>query len=349
MLTVMSKFKFIHQLQEIKHLYQQGKSYVDIARLLNSENVENDAQNIRRLLRRELGNISGHPKRVLTDEIKKQINILLRDNIPLIQISKILNIKYPTLEGYLRQKGLKFTPNQGNIHYFREIDTYSKAYILGFIAADGAIVENKNSSTKTLTITIKYEDKAILEFIKAEIGCDYKLLEIKRPNNYNKSKMIHHIRLSMSNPILIKDILKYGITPRKSLTLSNILLNISNKFRDAFIIGYFDGDGSVSLPKGVYKKDIFYPSHCINIQIRGTKELLSGICDHLNINKSHVIQCDSIPQLSFANKKDVYRFYQCYEHLSFYYKRKHERFLQRINHPSFDIYKQGQTISSSIS
>ena len=32
----------------------------------------------------------------------------------------------------------------------------------------------------------------------------------------------------------------------------------------------------------------------------------------------------------------------------FYYKRKYDKFLQRINHPSYDKYKQVQTISSSI-
>ena len=51
-------------------------------------------------------------------------------------------------------------------------------------------------------------------------------------------------------------------------------------------------------------------------------------------------------KLKLENKKDTYRFFQCYKNLPFYYKRKYDKFLQRINHPSYDKYKQVQTISS---
>jgi hypothetical protein len=81
--------------------------------------------------------------------------------------------------------------------------------------------------------------------------------------------------------------------------------------------------------------------------MRGTKEFFLGVCEHLNISPSHIRQHDSIPLLCFASKKDTYRFYQCYANLPFYYERKHDKFLQRINHPSYDKYKQVQTISSS--
>jgi hypothetical protein len=48
-----------------------------------------------------------------------------------------------------------------NLNYFSVIDSSIKAYILGFIAADGAIVRNTNCSTKTLTITIHAKDVSI--------------------------------------------------------------------------------------------------------------------------------------------------------------------------------------------
>ena len=49
-----------------------------------------------------------------------------------------------------------------NTQYFKKINSYNKAYLLGFIAADGAIVQNKGYSTKTLTITIHAKDIAVL-------------------------------------------------------------------------------------------------------------------------------------------------------------------------------------------
>lgn len=131
--------------------------------------------------------------------------------------------------------------------------------------------------------------------------------------------------------------------------MGNIIKNIPYEYRDAFIIGYFDGDGSITIRNGQYPNDrgILCYDYSLYIQIRGTKDFLLGICNHLKIDVTHIHQNDSIPHLSFASKRDTYRFFQCYKNLPFYYKRKHDKFLQRINHPSYDKYKQVQTISSS--
>lgn len=214
----MSNFKFENQRNFILESYSQGKSCAEIARLLHSENVNNDAQCIRKFLRKCGIKVIVHPKCVITDEIKQQINKLYHQGKTSTQISDILGIKFPTINSYFQKLGIKFRPDPGNIHYFESIDTYAKAYILGFIAADGALVPAKNSPTVTLTITVKYEDRAILEFIKSEIGNSHKILEIRRPSGFDKSKMIHHARLAFSTPQIVHDIMKYGITPRKSFT-----------------------------------------------------------------------------------------------------------------------------------
>lgn len=345
----MNRFKFENQKEFILESYKQGKTCVDIARLLNSSNINNDAANIRRLLKREGVLINAHPNCVITEDVKQQINELLYQGKTPTQISKLLNLNSVTVCSYLNNLGLKFRPDPGNIHYFETIDTYAKAYILGFIAADGALVPAKNGPTITLTITVKWEDKAILEFIKSEIGNTHKLLEIRRPSSFDKSKMIHHARLAFSTPQLVHDIMKYGITPRKSFTLPNIIPNIPKQFRDAFIIGLFDADGSIHLQEFTVKSSgLICSDHSMYINIRGTRNILEGVCDHLGITKNHIYQHDSIPNLAFANKKDTYRLFQCYDNLPFYYKRKHDKFLQRVNHPSYDKYKQVQTISSPI-
>ena len=345
----MSKFKFENQKDFILESYKQGKTCADIARLLNSSNIDNDAQCIRKLLKREGVSINSHPKCVITNEIKQQIGELLQQGNTPKQISDTLGIKLPTVSGYIRNLGIKFRPDPGNIHYFETVDTYAKAYILGFIAADGALVPAKHGPTITLTITVKWEDKAILEFIKSEIGNTHKLLEIRRPSSFDKSKMIHHARLAFSTPQIVHDIMKYGITPRKSFTLPNIIPNIPKQFRDAFIVGLFDADGSIHIQdKGMRASGYICNDYSMYINIRGTHAILEGICEHLGITESHIYQHDSVPTLAFANKKDTYRLFQCYEHLPFYYKRKHDRFLQKVNHPSYDKYKQVQTISSPV-
>lgn len=227
----------------------------------------------------------------------------------------------------------------GNEHYFSVIDSSSKAYILGFIAADGSLVKSSTGNSYYLTITIKYKDKNVLDFIQKELNSNYKLLEIRK---ISYGKEVHHIRLQFSNKIITNDLMRYGILPRKSLTMTNIIENIPIEYRDAFIIGYFDGDGSVSFVSNSMN------NKSMNIQIRGTQDFLSGICSHLNIPITYIHQYDSISQLTITHMKYIVRFFECYQNLQFYYIRKHNKFLKRINEPSYAKYKQVQTISSSI-
>lgn len=226
-----------------------------------------------------------------------------------------------------------------NEHYFNVIDSPTKAYILGFIAADGSLVKSSTGNSYYLTITIKYEDRDILDFIQKELQSIYKLLEIRK---ISYGKEVHHIRLQFSNKTITNDLMKYGILPKKSLTMTNIIENIPYEYRDAFIIGYFDGDGSVSLISNSIN------NKSMNIQIRGTYNFLKGICQHLNIPFKYIHQYDSIPQLTITHMKYIVRFFECYKNLQFYYIRKYNKFLERINEPSYDKYKQVQTISSSI-
>lgn len=224
-----------------------------------------------------------------------------------------------------------------NEHYFNVIDSTAKAYIIGFIAADGSLVKASKGSTYYLTITIKYEDRAVLDFIQKELKSSYKLLDIKK---ISYGKKIHHIRLQFSNKIITNDLMRYGILPKKSLTMTNIIENIPIEYRDAFIIGYFDGDGSVSFVSNSIN------NKSMNIQIRGTQGFLRGICNHLNIPITYIHQYDSISQLTITHMKYIVRFFECYQNLQFYYIRKHNKFLERINEPSYAKYKQVQTISS---
>jgi hypothetical protein len=280
---------------------------------------------------------------------KEDILTLLSNGSSINEIARQLNVYPQSVSNLLKSIyfNIKFSPNIGNIHYFENINSYAKAYIVGFIAADGSLVKTK--TTVSLTITLKYEDRAVLEFIKSEIGNSHKLQEIKRASSFDKNKEIHHIRYVISNKTICNDLTKYGITSNKSLTMGNIIKNIPFEYRDAFIIGYFDGDGSVTIREGKYPNDrgILYEDHSLYIQIRGTKKFLKGICNHLGISESHIKSYDSIPQLVFTGKKDTVRFFKCYNNLIFYYKRKYDKFLKRINHPSYDKYKQDQTISSS--
>lgn len=338
----MSQFKYLSQKDEILSLYNSGKTYVEIAKIIDPNSLyENSAQNIRRLVIKY-----GIPRERKSCLLCKVDFILQAINTgkSLKEISDILCVPISTLASFIHRKfpNIKFLPEQGNVDYFHTINSYAKAYIVGFIAADGCLVKTKSGSSHTLTITVKEEDGDVLNFIKSEIGNSHSLLHIERPSKYNPNKIIHHIRYSITNRNITTDLYALGITSNKSLTMPDIIGNIPYEYRDAFIIGYFDGDGSVTIRDGLFSKPSkkrVYPDNTIYISFKGTVPFLTGICRHLGISTSHIHQYCSIATLAFASKKDVMRLFQCYKNLPFYYKRKHEKFLKRINHPSFDKYR----------
>lgn len=277
-----------------------------------------------------------------------------RNNVSITDLSKMYKISRTKLSKLMRSflNVEKLQPISTINTYFDKIDSTDKAYILGFIAADGAIVFNKKSNYPSLTITIKYTDHSLINYIKNQINPSSNLLEIKRPSSYDKTKEIHHIRFSYGNRHLVESLMRLGIYPNKSLTMKNIIENVPEIFRNAFIIGYLDGDGNISLPKsrGKYnksqQKNVNYPSHRITINFRGTKDFLQGIVNHLDL-KGKIHHYDSIPTLNIGDKSDITKIFNCYEGLNFFLIRKYDKFFPRINHPSYDIYKQDQTISSS--
>lgn len=153
----------------------------------------------------------------------------------------------------------KFTLNPGNLEYFRNINTDKKAYFVGFIAADGALVKTKTSTS--LTITIHSKDRIILDSLKEDIGCDHEVKKLTKKD---------HVRFVISRKEHIKALNDLGIESNKSLTMPSIIHNIPKEFRKAFLRGYFDGDGSIfktvtaSRPKGRYY-----------VSIRGTEDFLN--------------------------------------------------------------------------
>ena len=239
-----------------------------------------------------------------------------------------------------------------NTQYFKEINSYNKAYLLGFIAADGAIVQNKNTNTKTLTITIHAKDIAVLELLKLELNSS---LNIKDINYKSKSLQsykldVNHKRFNTSKKEIINDLESYGLTSNKSLTMPNLILNIPKNYRKAFILGYFDGDGcfidsKVTRKRKYLKKDGSiseyigkkYNSH---ISIKGTKEFLQGIVDELQIQSYNIKQISNqnIYTLIIIKNLDILKFYDCYNYCDFYLQRKKDKFTRKII--------QVQTISS---
>lgn len=174
---------------------------------------------------------------------------LIEDVVNYSDLAKKYGTTRQTVRAYAKRHGLhkgntkRLKSHTLDIHYFDKIDTPNKAYVLGFIYADGC------NTRKGLHIGIQEEDKEILEFIKSELNISNDLRYIKPYKEHWKPKW----ELSIKSIEFSEILTKVGCPPAKS-SIINFPNFIPDNLLNHFIRGYFDGDGCISIcSKGYFR------------------------------------------------------------------------------------------------
>lgn len=130
-----------------------------------------------------------------------------------------------------------------NEDYFKNINTKNKAYILGFLMADGCVCKSTQDKTSPdrLVIQISYKDRYILEFIQKELGSNYKIKDFIPNGTYSNNMMSS---LTINSIKLCSDLIKHGIVPNKTGNESFPILR--ENLKRHFIRGFLDGDGWIT-------------------------------------------------------------------------------------------------------
>jgi hypothetical protein len=156
------------------------------------------------------------------------------------ELSKKYNFNRVTIEKNLRLWGIpanKVKP-EINHHYFNIIDTEEKAYLLGFLCADGCIHNNSNK----ISFCLNEKDIEILFLIKKELKLNHKISN-RKIYDRRTQKYYNQVSLQFSSKIMREDLKKLGINEFKSIGLKLPL--IKEIFFPYFIRGVFDGDGHI--------------------------------------------------------------------------------------------------------
>lgn len=119
-----------------------------------------------------------------------------------------------------------------NHNYFDKIDSNQKAWLLGFLAADGNVASDRNR----IKIGLSSIDREILENIKIALSSERDILDYETNNGFKISE------LSWSSENHKIQLAKYGIVPNKTYKEMH-LPNFDLDKQLSFILGYFDGDG----------------------------------------------------------------------------------------------------------
>lgn len=165
------------------------------------------------------------------------------------KIAKELNCSASFIKKIWAENNLSGTINTVyhlNENYFDNIDSEQKAYFLGFIAADGNIYR-RDGHQGMLSISVKDNDIEILEYFKKELKTTkpISLVQDKRRENTTMAT------LQITSDKICNKLLEIGIGIRKTfdLSISEIIQHIPSHYLMSFILGYFDGDGSIDIPQ----------------------------------------------------------------------------------------------------
>lgn len=200
--------------------------------------------------------------------------------------------------------------NKCNEDYFEKIDTPNKAYLLGFITADGSIVGQYHN---TCQIEIKNDDIDLLYFAREEIDPSQKIYDIKYSNKNNS-------KITFNSKKLCNDLKKYGIVPNKSKIIKDVPTDfIPKELLRYYFRGLIDGDGCIHKDG---KISIYSGSESFIKSVQKTLVEEAGV----KVLGIYVGTTYFITWSSKSDRKKLYNYlYKDILDKTFYYKRKYER------------------------
>ena len=200
---------------------------------------------------------------------KSHIIARYEDGISAYKIAEEICTSYGPVYSWLAHNGIqrrtrsecqrKYTFNR---RFFQNINSETKAYVLGFLAADGYVIEKYRS----VNITLSSKDRAHLLAISDLLECDAPLIDYSH-GGYDMT------RLSVVCEEMVLDLADQGITYHKTDTIS--WPDIHPNLWRHYIRGYIDGDGSFFVRKSKPKKRM--DAKCIHIgcSIIGHRDFLA--------------------------------------------------------------------------
>ena len=191
----------------------------------------------------------------------------LTNGLSYSKIREKYNIPRGTWDYYIRYK-LKLECDLRKYRvkddFFDEIDSELKAYLLGFLYADGYL-----ASDGRIGMRLNIKDIEIIKLIQEHI-CPNNPIEYSNNQNIKRCPQVS-IRFLSKN--IYKNLLKLGFNVDKTHVETDIFSHIPEDFKIPFIRGFTDGDGCVCCSYSVkgkyYRKSLAYSN--------GTKQILEDI------------------------------------------------------------------------
>lgn len=194
---------------------------------------------------------------------------------------------------------------------FNKIDSKEKAYILGFILADGSITQNND-----VEISTNLRDRNIVEYIGKIINSN-----IKYDYHFNK-KLRRYPRVRTSKRI--KDITKFT---GGRLKKDRHYPRVKEEFEKYLLLGVFDADGCITWGRRKDRDRLWH-----KVSFVSQYNILYGVQQYLlnNLNictRIYPKKDSNCYVLEFSNLKDVIRFCEhIYDNKFVVLQRKYQKY-----------------------
>lgn len=237
------------------------------------------------------------PKQTIPHEEYENIRKLYLDGKSIILIAKLYNVSYNPINriisdmGIMRSASDRHRKYSFDESYFDKIDTHIKAYLYGLYLADGYNATQQNK----IRLSLHKQDYVLLERIK-------EILKYTGPI-YNKDK-VNQSELTIFSKKVSERFTELGIIRAKTFK-TKFPEWLNERFYNSFILGYFDGDGCISIQEKLYNKG--------NFSITGTTDLLYPIGEILKkqleincyFNKRHKKRDNNIISLVVCGNQQI--------------------------------------------
>lgn len=210
-----------------------------------------------------------------------------------------------------------------NYHYFDQIDTPNKAYILGFLYADGCNYMNDKNATYHWQIELQRQDADILRDMMRELEYDGKLREVT--HRYTHRKDVETVMFYVCNHHMCDALCRVGVHPHKTYDATWPEW-MPDELIPHFVRGLLDGDGCITLKRTVSiagNKGLIDPMRKIIDHTLGTESRLYRFP-----NQGGTVECR-------FNVSDARRFLDwIYKDADLKLKRKYDRYVSMYQNPN---------------
>ena len=244
--------------------------------------------------------------KIAISEIPNIIQLYKEEQMSARQIAKQYIVSGDVIRRILSDNGIDIKRHYRqtfNECYFDNIDTPNKAYLLGFLYADGCI--NKNN---VISFTVHKNDKEILEMYVSELKATNQIACVK-----NKP----HVRLDFCSKHMCDTLINLGCGRNKTNSLE--FPTISEIYKYDFIRGFMDGDGCISVKNQGYHK-------YISLSFTGTDNMMNTLKTMFEVDNPVTFYRNAYA-LHIGKTKDVVRILNnIYNNAELYMTRKFNKY-----------------------